>query len=58
MKTQDNVVTYQVQSMTSQVNREIEPRVSQPDNSMAYHLRDFTRLNQTLFFGLRFDEDP
>ena len=53
-----NFVTSQVQAMPSKVNREVGPRVSQYDSTMASCLRDFTRMNPPMFFGSRSDEDP
>ena len=44
--------------MTTQVNREVGPRVPQHANTMASCLRDFTRTSPTMFFGSRVDEDP
>ncbi|TMW98660.1 hypothetical protein EJD97_003682 [Solanum chilense] len=37
---------------------EVEPRVPQHGSTMASHLRDFTRINPPMFFGLRSNEDP
>ena len=58
MISQASVVTSQVQAMTAQVNSEVGRRVPQHANTMASHLRDFTRMNPLMFFGSRSDEDP
>ena len=43
--------------MTSQVTREIVPRMLQHTRTMAYRLRDFTRMNPPMFFLSKMDED-
>ncbi|TMW85924.1 hypothetical protein EJD97_022258 [Solanum chilense] len=58
MTSQDNVSTSQVQAMTTQMNREVGPRLPQHTNIVASHLRDFTRMNAPIFFGSKSDEDP
>ena len=58
MTSHANSSTSQVQAMTAQVNREVGPRVPQHANTMASHLRDFTRMSPPMLFGLRLDEDP
>ncbi|TMX05322.1 hypothetical protein EJD97_024624, partial [Solanum chilense] len=54
---QANIVTFLVQVMTTQVNREVGLRVPQHANTMASRLRDFTRMNPPLFYGSKEDED-
>ena len=51
MTSQDNVVTSQVQTMTAQMNRGVEPRVPQHIKTMASRLRDFTIINPPKFYG-------
>ena len=58
MTSQSNVVTSRVKAMTTQVNREVGPRVPQHANIMASCLREFTRVSPPMFFGSRLDEDP
>ena len=58
MTSQSNTITSQAQDMTTQVNREVEPRVPQHGSTMASHLRDFTRMNPPMFFGSISNEDP
>ncbi|TMW95325.1 hypothetical protein EJD97_009077 [Solanum chilense] len=58
MNFKDNVVTSQVQAMTTQVNREVGPRVPNHASTMASRFRDFTRINPHIFFGSNVDEDP
>ena len=58
MTSKSNAFTSQVQAMMAQVNREVRPRVPHHVNNMAYHLRDFTRMNPHIFFGSKVDEDP
>ena len=59
--TLDQAMTYQanvVTSMTAEVNIEIGPRVPQYANTIASRLRDFTRMNQPMFFESQSDEEP
>ena len=58
MISQENSVTSQVQSMTTQANREAGPLVAQHASAMGYHLRDFTRINPPIFFFSKAYEDP
>ena len=57
MTSQANVVTSQVQAMTTQVNREIGPRVPQHASTMVSRLRDFTKMNPPMFYGSWEDKD-
>ena len=50
MTSQANDVTYQVQDMTTQVNREVGPQVSQHVTTVASRLRDFTIMNQPILW--------
>ena len=58
MTFQANGLTSQVQAMTSQMNREVGPRVPQHANTMASWLKNSTRMNPPMFFRSRSDEDP
>ena len=51
-------LTSQVKAMTDQVNREGEPRGPKQANTMASHWRDFTRMNPSMFFSSKSNEDP
>ena len=44
--------------MEAQENRELAPRVQQNASIMASHLRDFTRMNTSMFFESKVNEDP
>ena len=50
MTSQDNAVTSQVQAMRTQVNREVGPHVPHHASIMSSRLRDFFRMNQSIFF--------
>ena len=50
MTSKANVITFKVQDMTAQVNREIEPRLPKHANTVASRLRDLTRMNPPIFF--------
>lgn len=50
MASKDNTMTSQVQSMTTQVNREVRPQMPQHFSIMASQLCDFTRINPPMFF--------
>ena len=58
MDTQAHAATTQAQTMTTQENREVAPRVNQNASTMAFHLIDFTRMNPLMFFGSKVNEDP
>ena len=49
MTSQANVVTSEVQAMTTQVYGEVATRVPQHASTMASRLRDFTRMNPPMF---------
>ena len=44
--------------MTAQANREIVPQENQHVATMAYCLRDFTRINPPTFYGSKVEENP
>ena len=44
--------------MTTQANRDIAPRLYQQVTTMAFSLRDFTRMNPPILYGSKADEDP
>ena len=44
--------------MTAQANWDIAPRPYQQVTTMASHLRGFSRMNSTTFYGSKVDEDP
>ena len=58
MTSQANVVTSQVQAMTTQVNWEVGPRVPHHANTVASHLKDFTMMNPPMFFWSKTDKYP
>ncbi|XP_015084123.1 uncharacterized protein LOC107027476 [Solanum pennellii] len=45
-------------AMTTQVNRDIGPRVNAMESTMTSRLRDFVRMNPPTFFGSTVVEDP
>ena len=49
--TQSQVVITQAQAMTAQANREAVSRVNQQVATMNSHLRDFTRMHPSDFYG-------
>ena len=46
------------QSMTTHVNRGIQPRVNVLESTMTSILRDFMRMNLLIFVGSKVGEDP
>ena len=44
--------------MTAQANRDVAPRPHQQVTIMASHIRDFSRMNPTINYGFKVDEDP
>ena len=58
MTSQDNATKSQFQAMTTQVNREVVPRVNQEVRTMASGLTDFTRMNPPSSYGSKVEEDP
>ncbi|XP_069145932.1 uncharacterized protein [Solanum lycopersicum] len=54
----DQDITPQAQDITAQANREVVPRENQQAGTMARRLRDFTRMNPSIYFGSKVDEDP
>ena len=50
--------TVQAQPMTAQANLEVVPHPHQQVSTMAYLLRDFTRMNSSTFFGSKFEKTP
>ena len=46
------------QAMTADENREAITRADQQVATMAYHLRDFTRINPPTFYGSKVEEEP
>ena len=51
-------VTAQAQAMMAQDNRDIVPCPNQQIATTASHLRDFTRMNPSTFYGSKVEEDP
>ena len=51
-------ITMQAQAMTTQVNQHDVQRENPPVRSMANRLRDFTRINPSIFSGSKTSEDP
>ena len=58
MTSQANAVTSQVQAMTTQLSREVEPRVPEHANTTDFRLRDFILISKPMFVGSRSHEDP
>ena len=58
MTSQANLITSQVQAMTTKVNREVGPRKSPHASTMASLLRDFNRMNPRMLYRSREDEYP
>ena len=58
MTNQAQAATDQAQTMTSQANRDISPCPHQQVTTMAFRLRDFTRMNPPTLYGSKVDEDP
>ena len=58
MTIQVQVATVQAQAMTTQANRDISPCPHQQVTTMAFRLRDFTRMNPPTLYGSKVDEDP
>ena len=58
MTTQVQSITTQVQDMKDNANREFGPHVNKNASTMASRLRDFSRMNFSVFFGSKFGEDP
>ncbi|TMX03111.1 hypothetical protein EJD97_018162 [Solanum chilense] len=56
--TQTQAVTTQAQSMTAQANQEVVPRGNQHVGTMAYYLRDLSRISPPTFYGSEDEEDP
>ena len=52
--TQAKVITTLAQAMMTQANWEVVPRGFQHVIPMASRLRDFTKINSPMFFGLMF----
>ncbi|XP_069155650.1 uncharacterized protein [Solanum lycopersicum] len=52
MTSKANVITFKVQDMMAQVNREIEPRLPKHANTVASRLGDLTRMNPPIFFSI------
>uniref|UniRef100_M1DT66 Gag-pol polyprotein n=1 Tax=Solanum tuberosum TaxID=4113 RepID=M1DT66_SOLTU len=46
------------QAMTTQVNRDVGPRVNANESTVASRLRDFVSMNPPIFLGSRMGEDP
>ena len=55
--TQAQEDTTQAQAMTTQENREVVPSPHKQVTTMAFHLRDFTRMNPPTFYGCKVDEE-
>ena len=54
----DQDMTNQAQSITAQANREVGPYVNQNASTTTSHLRDFIRMNPSMFFLPKVNEDP
>ena len=46
------------QSMMSQVNRDVEPRINTLESTMNSRLREFVRMNPLVLLGSKVGEDP
>ena len=57
MTAQAQVVTTQAEAMTTQANRKVGPRVNQNGSTMAFCLRELTRMNPPMFFGCKVNKD-
>ncbi|WP_353805852.1 hypothetical protein [Acinetobacter baumannii] len=44
--------------MTAQANRDVSTHPDQQVTTMAFHLRDFNRMNPPTLYGCKVDEDP
>ena len=44
--------------MTTQINKDIGPRVNALKSTMTSRLRDFSRINPRIFLGYKVGEDP
>ena len=58
MTTQPQAPTDQIQAMTAKDNRDIPSLPHQQVTTMAFRLRDFTRMNPPTLYGSKVDEDP
>ncbi|TMX03309.1 hypothetical protein EJD97_017135 [Solanum chilense] len=58
MTTKGQAVATEAQGMTTHANREVGPRVQQNESTMAFRLRDFTRMKHSMFFGSKVNEGP
>ena len=58
MTTISQVVATQAQVMTGKANQEVGACVQQNASTMDSRLRDFTRMNRTMFFGSKVNKDP
>ena len=58
MTSRANAINSQVQAMTAQVNYEVGPYMPPHASTMASRLRDFPRMNPSMFYGTKADEDP
>ena len=51
-------ITTHAQSITVKANREVAPPENQYATTMASRLKDFTRMNPSIYFGSKVVEDP
>ena len=58
MTTQTQATTVQSQAMTAQANQDVDPCLYQQVTTMAFSLRDFTRMNSTTFYGSKVYKYP
>lgn len=58
MTSQSRSITTQAQAITAQANREGVKRVNANEGTTASRLRDFVKMNPSIFLGSQVGEDP